>query len=105
MGRRFRPDLPFSASLLKDNKINYLVDGVQVKNKTNAGIYTNAIFEAAKKANIGPNGRDVRVIRNDDYSYSTVYRYEINSEVLAYAGWLLLLAVMLEFPVIMIIME
>ena len=79
--RRFRPDLPFSASLLKDNKINYLVDGVQVKNKTNAGIYTNAIFEAAKKANIGPNGRDVRVIRNDDYSYSTVYRYEINSEV------------------------
>ncbi len=79
--RKFRPDLPFSASLLKENKISYFVDGVQVKNKTNAGIYTNEIFEAAKKANVGPNGRDVRVIRNDDYSYSTVYRYEINSEV------------------------
>lgn len=78
--RKFRPDLPFSASLLKENKISYFVDGVQVKNKTNAGIYTNDIFEAAKKANVGSNGRDVRVVRNDDYSYSTVYRYEINSE-------------------------
>lgn len=73
--RKFRPDLPLSSSLLKGDKINRL-EGIQVKNQAD-GIYTNAIFEAAKKAEIGFNGRDITVISKD---IPSAYRYAINSE-------------------------
>lgn len=75
----FQPDLklpPFEQ--IKDQGTNLFNMGIQVK-KDDGKSFTSPIFEGAKRADIGPNGKDVTAIRLEEYQ-SSPYRYEIHSE-------------------------